>query len=163
MRAPFMGGAFPFPVKYGYAAVGRVERGPADLTGRTVFALHPHQTLFDVPADAVMPLPNGVPAERAVLAANMETALNAVWDAAPGPSDRIAVVGGGVVGALVAWLCGQLPGVDVKLVDINPRRAELARTLGVGFAEPADAEGDCDLVVHASGSPDGLHTAIELA
>ena len=76
---------------------------------------------------------------------------------------RIAIVGAGVVGALVAFLCGQLPGADVKLVDINPRRAELAKALGVRFAEPAEAAGDCDLVVHASGSPDGLRTAIELA
>jgi threonine dehydrogenase-like Zn-dependent dehydrogenase len=93
----------------------------------------------------------------------METALNALWDATPGPSDRIAVVGAGVVGALVAYLCGHLPGADVTLVDINPRRAELAKALGVGFAGPVEARDDCDLVVHASGSPDGLRTAIELA
>jgi threonine dehydrogenase-like Zn-dependent dehydrogenase len=93
----------------------------------------------------------------------METALNAVWDAAPGPSDRITVVGAGVVGALVAFLCGRFPGAEVNLVDINPHRAELAKALGVGFAGPAEAQGDCDLVVHASGSPDGLRTAIELA
>ena len=104
MRAPFMGGMFPFPVKYGYATVGRVEAGPADLIGRAVFTLHPHQGLFDVPAAAAMPLPDAVPPARAVLAANMETALNAIWDAAPGPAGRIAVVGAGVVGALVGFL-----------------------------------------------------------
>ena len=111
MRGPFMAGAFPFPVKYGYAVAGRVERGPAELDGRIVFALHPHQDVFIVPAEALVPVPDGVPAARAVLAANMETALNAVWDAAPGPSDRIVVVGAGVVGALVAWLCGRLPDI----------------------------------------------------
>lgn len=163
MRAPFMTGDFPFPVKYGYATVGRVEGGAEGLQGKIVFALHPHQSVFNIPVNAIVELPETVPPQRAVLAANMETALNAVWDAAPGPSDRIAVVGAGVVGALVAFLCGQLPGADVKLVDVNPRRAELAKALGVGFAEPAEAKGDCDLVVHASGSPDGLHTAIELA
>jgi len=162
MRAPFMAGDFPFPVKYGYATVGRIESGKG-LRGKTVFTLHPHQSVFNIPVSAVVELPEGLPPQRAVLAANMETALNAVWDAAPGPSDRIAVVGAGVVGALVAFLCGHLPGADVKLVDINPRRAELAKAFGVGFAGPADAEGDCDLVVHASGSPDGLRTAIELA
>jgi threonine dehydrogenase-like Zn-dependent dehydrogenase len=157
MRAPFMAGAFPFPVKYGYATVGRTEQG------QTVFALHPHQTVFDVPADAVAAVPDGVPPRRAVLAANMETALNAVWDAAPGPADRIAIVGAGVVGALVAYLCGRLPGAQVTLIDIDTSRAECARALGVSFAVPVTAQGDCDLVVHASGSAAGLKTALGLA
>jgi threonine dehydrogenase-like Zn-dependent dehydrogenase len=157
MRAPFMAGAFPFPVKYGYAMVGRTEQG------QTVFALHPHQTVFDVPADVVTVVPDGVPPRRAVLAANMETALNAVWDAAPGPADRIAVVGAGVVGALVAYLCGRLPGAQVTLVDVDVSRAELARAIGVSFAAPETAQGDCDLVVHASGSAAGLKTALSLA
>ncbi len=163
MRAPFMAGAFPFPVKYGYAVVGRVEQGPAELQGRTVFALHPHQSVFNVPAVAVAPVPDGVPPARAVLAANTETALNAVWDAAPGPADRIAVVGAGVVGALVAYLCGRIPGTQVTLVDVEPSRAELARALGVSFAAPDAAARDCDLVVHASGAAAGLATALGLA
>ena len=163
MRAPFMAGEFPFPVKYGYATVGRIEDGPEALLGRPVFTLHPHQDLFNVPASAAIPLPEDLPPQRAVLAANMETALNAVWDAAPGPADRIAVVGAGVVGSLVAYLCGRLPGAEVTLIDINPARAELARALGVGFARPEAANGDCDLVVHASGHPDGLDTALALA
>ena len=163
MRAPLMGGAFPFPVKYGYATVGRVERGPADWPGRLVFALHPHQTLFNLPVEAVSPAPDGVPPARAALAANMETALNAVWDAAPSPADRIAIVGAGVVGALVAWLCAGLAGADVTLVDIEPSRAALARALGVGFATPDAAPVECDLVVHASGAAGGLATALGLA
>jgi hypothetical protein len=163
MRAPHMAGAFPFPVKYGYATVARVEHGPAELMGRTVFTLYPHQTVFNLPADAVIPVPPGVPPARAVLAANMETALNAVWDAAPGPVDRIAVVGAGVVGALVAWLCGEFPGAQVTLVDIDPAREKLAAALGVGFASTDAAPRDCDLVVHASGSPFGLATALGLA
>jgi NADPH:quinone reductase-like Zn-dependent oxidoreductase len=163
MRAPHMGGSFPFPVKYGYATVGRVEHGPPELKDRLVFALHPHQTVFTVPASAVVPVPEHLPPSRAVLAANMETALNAMWDAAPGPADRIAVVGAGVVGALVAWLCGQLPGTQVTLIDIAPERARLAAALGVGLAAPEAAPRDCDLVVHASGSAAGLTTALALA
>jgi hypothetical protein len=163
MRAPFMGGKFPFPVKYGYATVGRVERGPEDQQGRLVFTLHPHQSVFTVPAEAVCAVPQRVPPARAALAANMETALNAVWDAAPGPADRIAVVGAGVVGALVAWLCGHLPRAEVTLVDIDTSRSALARALGAGFAAPDAAPRDCDLVVHASGNPAGLATALELA
>ena len=164
MRAPFMDGAFPFPVKYGYAAVGRVERGgPADLAGRLVFGLYPHQDMANLPLDAIAPLPEGLPPSRAVLAANMETALNAVWDGEPGPADRIAVVGAGVIGALVAWLCGRIPGVQVCLIDVDPSRAALARSLGVDFLAPEAAPADCDLVVHASGSGEGLSTALRLA
>ena len=163
MRAPFMAGNFPFPVKYGYATVGRIEGGPEALRGRTVFTLYPHQNFFNIPASAAVVLPENLPPQRAVLAANMETALNAVWDAAPGPADRIAIVGAGVVGSLVAYLCGRLPGADVTLVDINPARAELAQALGVSFARPKTAKGDCDLVVHASGNAAGLDTALALA
>jgi hypothetical protein len=163
MRAPFMGGNFPFPVKYGYAAVGRVEQGPPLMNGRTVFALHPHQTLFDLPGTAVVPLPEGVPPARGVLAANMETALNATWDMDGGPSGRIAVVGAGVVGALTGFLCARTSGADVTLVDVNPARAEVARALGVKFAAPEAAPRDCQWVVHASASAAGLKTALDLA
>jgi NADPH:quinone reductase-like Zn-dependent oxidoreductase len=163
MRAPFMGGTFPFPVKYGYATVGRVEAGPAQLQGQVVFSLHPHQSLFTVPVEAVFVLPVAVPPRRAVLAPNMETALNAVWDGAPGPADRIAIVGGGLVGLLVAYLCARLPGADVTVVDIAAGRAEPAQAVGAGFASPGSAPEDCDLVFHASGTATGLATALRLA
>jgi len=163
MRAPFMAGDFPFPVKYGYATVGRIVAGPEAVIGRTAFALHPHQTAFALPADRIALLPADVPASRGVLAANMETALNALWDAAPGPADRIAVVGAGVVGCLCAWLTSKLPGAAVTLVDIDKSRAAAAAALGVGFALPDAAPGDCDLVIHASASEAGLATALRLA
>ena len=163
MRGPFMGGNFPFPVKYGYATVGEVEDGPAEMIGRAVFALHPHQTHFNIPLDAAVPIPQTVSLQRAVLAANMETALNAVWDAVPTAADRIAIVGAGAVGAMVAFLCGRLPGAEVTLIDVNPARAELARRLDVRFTGPDLAKGDCDVVFHASGNAAGLETAISLA
>jgi NADPH:quinone reductase-like Zn-dependent oxidoreductase len=163
MRAPFMAGDFPFPVKYGYATVGRVVAGPDALVGCTVFALHPHQTAFTLPADRVALLPAELPAYRGVLAANMETALNALWDAAPSPADRIAVVGAGVVGCLCAWLAARLPGAAVTLVDIDKTRATVAAALGASFAMPEGAPEDCDLVIHASASPAGLATALRLA
>ena len=163
MRAPFQEGEFPFPVKYGYCSVGRVEAGEAGLLGCQVFCLHPHQTAYVVPAAAVTPLPEGVPAARAVLAANMETALNAVWDAAPLPGERVHVVGGGVVGCLVAYLCAKLPGAEVTLADTAPARAATAAALGVRFAAPGALAADADLVVHASGHPDGLRTALTVA
>src|SRR5690606_37137061 len=146
MRAPFQAGEFPFPVKYGYASVGVVEAGPAHLVGRAVFCLHPHQGRFVVPQDAVHALPDGVPPPRAVLAANLETAVNVLWDAAPRIGDRIAVVGGGVVGLLVAWLAARMPGTAVEVVDIEPARRPVAESLGARFAAPDDATPEADLV-----------------
>jgi hypothetical protein len=163
MRSPNMGGNFPYPVKYGYSIVGRAETGPPDLLGRIVFVLHPHQTLFNVPCASVAVLPDEVPPRRAVLGANMETALNAVWDGAPGPADRIAVIGAGVIGSLIAFLCRQIPGVEITLVDVNAARANIARTFGVTFAAPDQAPIDCDLVFHASATAAGLATAIACA
>jgi threonine dehydrogenase-like Zn-dependent dehydrogenase len=161
MRAPAMGGAFPFPVKYGYATVGALTDGPN--RGRTVFALHPHQSEFVLPETVVVPVPDRIPPARAVLAANMETALNGIWDGLPGPADRIAVVGGGVVGLLVARLCAKLPGTEVTVVDVTQARAAPAKALGADFASPDDAPADCDLVFHASASEAGLATALRLA
>jgi threonine dehydrogenase-like Zn-dependent dehydrogenase len=163
MRAPFQAGEFPGPVKYGYASVGVVEHGPPELLQRHVFCLHPHQTRYVVPRADAHPLPAGVPPGRAVLAANMETALNGLWDAAPRLGDTITVVGGGALGCLVARLAVCIPGTRVQLVDTDPDRAEVAAVLGVAFATPAEARGDADLVVHASASAAGLGTALELA
>ena len=163
MRAPFQEGDFPGPVKYGYLNVGVVEAGPGELVGRTVFCLFPHQTRYVVPAAAVVVVPDDVPASRAVLAGTMETAVNALWDAAPLVGDRIAVVGAGMVGCCCAALAARLPGVDVQLVDTDPDRAAVAGRLGTRFALPADAEGDLDLVVHTSATADGLARCLELA
>ena len=163
MRAPFQAGDFPAPVKYGYSSVGRVVRGPRELTDRTVFVLHPHQTRYIVPSDAVHVLPDGIPPARAVLAANLETALNGIWDARPHVGDRIAVIGAGTVGYLTAWLASRIAGCDVELVDINPRRLAVADALGVRFAEPAAATPDADVVIHASGAPAGLELALRVA
>ncbi|MFJ8151425.1 dehydrogenase [Streptomyces sp. NPDC094468] len=162
MRAPFQEGDFPGPVKYGYLSVGVVEAGPAELTGRTVFCLYPHQTRYVVPASAVTVVPERVPPARAVLAGTVETAVNALWDATPLIGDRIAVIGGGMVGCSVAALLARFPGVRLQLVDADPARARTAEALGVDFATPEDALGGCDLVVHASATEQGLTRALEL-
>ena len=163
MRAPFQAGDFPAPVKYGYNSVGIVESGPVELVGRHVFCLYPHQTRYVVPAAALHVLPAGVPPARAVLAANLETAVNGLWDLAPRVGDRIAVVGAGTVGCLVAWLAARTAGAEVELVDVDPRKRGIAAELGVAFALAGDAAGDVDLVVHASGTEAGLGLALELA
>src|SRR3954453_16849778 len=162
MRAPYQEGELPGPVKYGYLNVGVVEHGPAELRGRTVFCLYPHQSAYVVPADAVTVVPDDVPAARAVLAGTVETAVNALWDAAPLVGDRVAVVGAGMVGCCVARLLARFPALDVTLVDVDPSRADIADALGVGFAAPADAAGDRDLVVHTSATSAGLQTSLDL-
>jgi threonine dehydrogenase-like Zn-dependent dehydrogenase len=163
MRAPFQGGEFPAPVKYGYASVGEIEQGPRDLEGRRAFVLYPHQTRYVVSAEAVHMLPDSLPPRRAVLAANMETALNGVWDAGITPGDRVVVIGAGTVGCLAAWLAGQIPGCRVELVDVNAKRADIARVLGVGFSGPMVAGEEADVVIHSSGSSDGLALALLVA
>lgn len=163
MRAPHQDGAFPFPVKYGYASVGRVVAGEPDLVGKSVFCLYPHQTRYVVAADQVHILPENVPPARAVLAANVETAINGTWDAGISVGDRVAVIGGGVVGCLVAYLAAHIPGCDVTLVDIDPARADIATALGARFALPEQTEPGADAVIHTSGNPAGLRTALSLA
>ncbi|ROT99602.1 dehydrogenase [Marinobacter sp. R17] len=163
MRCPFQEGDFPFPVKYGYANVGRVLEGPSSLKNRVVFSLFPHQTCFRVPESAVVPLPEGLPPERAVLAANMETAVNALWDATPRVGDRVAVIGCGVVGCLVAWMARRIPGTRVLAIDPDPDKAAILEQLGVHWRAESDGRDDYDLVIHASGHPDGLETALGLA
>jgi 2-desacetyl-2-hydroxyethyl bacteriochlorophyllide A dehydrogenase len=163
MRGPNMDGDFPHPVKYGYCAVGIVEEGPAAVIGKRVFALHPHQEAFVVPASSLTILPENLPSPRATLAANMETALNALWDSGAGPGDRIAVIGGGVVGCLIASLASGLPGADVTLVDPDASRKTVADSFGCAFAAPDAAPEDCDVVFHASASPAGLGTALDSA
>ena len=163
MRAPFQDGAFPGPVKYGYCNVGEVVEGPDALVGRAVFCLYPHQDIYVVPVAAVMPLPDQLPAGRAVLAANMETAIGAVWDARPLVGDRVVVIGAGVVGLLIGWLCRQTAGADVAVVDINPLRASVAGALDLPFLSAPPGAADADLVIHASGQPEGLRSALAVA
>ena len=167
MRAPFQEGDFPGPVKYGYSSVGEVLEAPTGpgngLVGRTVFCLYPHQDFYAVPAEAVTPLPPDLPPGRAVLAANMETAVTAVWDGAPSAGDTIVVIGAGVVGLLVAWLCGRIPGTRVTVVDRDESRAAVAAARGEGETERAPTGAGADLVVHASGQPEGLASALEVA
>jgi NADPH:quinone reductase-like Zn-dependent oxidoreductase len=162
MRAPFQQGDFPAPVKYGYLNVGAVEQGPPELRGRTVFCLYPHQTAYVVPAGAVTVVPEDVPAARAVLAGTVETAVNALWDAAPLLGDRVTVVGAGMVGCCVARLLSRFPALEVTLVDIDPSRADAATAVGVDFVLPDDAAGGRDLVVHASATSAGLQRSLDL-
>jgi 2-desacetyl-2-hydroxyethyl bacteriochlorophyllide A dehydrogenase len=162
MRCPHQAGELPFPVKYGYCSVGRVREGAAPL-GQRVFCLFPHQDRYVVPAADVIEVPDTVPDRRAVLAANMETAINGLWDAAPLVGSRVAVIGAGAVGLLAASLLARMPGIEIEVVDITAEKDALCAQLGLRCVRPAAARGECDLVLHASGSPAGLETALSLA
>lgn len=157
MRGPMQEGEFPFPVKYGYAVVGR------DQHGARVFCLHPHQARFGIPAALCTPVPDAVPDHRAVLGANMETALNILWDAAPLPGERALVIGAGVVGLLSAFLLARIPGMDVTITDTDPSRRAIAEALGARFTAPEDAPGEQELLIHASASESGLRLALDRA
>ncbi len=157
MRAPLMAGAFPFPVKYGYALVGR------DVAGQRVFCLHPHQDRCLVPAAMCVPIPDVVPTRRAVLAANIETAVNVLWDAAPLVGERITIIGAGVVGLLIASLLARIPAARVTVVDVDPSREALARQFGCDFAPPMSAPDEQELIIHASATEAGLRLALALA
>jgi threonine dehydrogenase-like Zn-dependent dehydrogenase len=167
MKAPLQDGKFPFPVKYGYCTVGVVEAGPEGIVGRTMFCLHPHQDWLIAPIPMLVPVPDGVPARRATLAANMETALNALWDSGAGPADRIVVVGAGVVGLLIAYLAGRLPGAEVTVIDVDESRRAVVESFGGRFC-PADQQEEdlptgADVVFHTSVSAAGLNAAIAAA
>lgn len=163
MRCPNQEGDFPFPVKYGYALVGEIVQGPTARIGQICFALHPHQTRTVLPAVAAHQLPEGLPARRAVLAANMETAVNIAWDSGAGPGDRVLVVGAGVVGLLTAHVLSGIPGTEVAVADIAPDRAEVAEALGLAFLHPDQTPPDRDIAINTSASAAGLRCALASA
>ncbi len=163
MRAPFQEGSFPGPVKYGYMNVGRIVSGPAALRQRFVFCLYPHQTAYVVSHTDVIVVPEEIPPRRAVLAANMETALNAVWDGDVGQSHRVAVIGAGVIGCLTAYLAAHMSGAEVELIDIDENKRAVATALDLDFRS-SDATGrDFDRIFHASGTEAGLRLALSVA
>lgn len=163
MRCPFQEGDFPFPVKYGYCFVGEVVDGPPERIGQAGFSLYPHQNTAEIPAEAVTPLPDGLNPRRAVLAANMETALNVTWDSGASAGDKVLVVGAGVLGLLIARLISRIPGTLVCICDLNPARAAAASALGIHFATPAEVMGDWDVTINASASAAGLRLAMAMA
>lgn len=163
MRAPHMAGDFPFPVKYGYSSIGIVEAGGGLEPGTKVFCLYPHQDRYVVKTQDLVEIPENVPVERAVLAANMETALNICWDAGIKLGDRVAVFGCGVVGMAVGYLASRIPGVECTLIDPDPDREVIARHLGPEFRHPEALTGEFDVLINASGAAAALVQCLDHA
>lgn len=161
MRAPAMRGEFPFPVNYGYAWVGQFEDAPHER----VFALAPHREHQCLGPEQYVRVPATLDDHEASLAANMETALNALWDAELDEGDRVTVIGAGVVGSLVALACMLVgpDGVDLELVDLDPEARTRALALGCTFATPDAAASKRTVIFNASGSGLALRRALELA
>ena len=160
MRSPHMAGDFSFPIKYGYSLVGRVVEGPAPLLGKIGHVLHPHQNRCVVPAEDVFIVPEGIPPQRATLASNLETAVNAIWDSGLSLGERVLVVGFGTIGALVARLAGMVPGTEVWVVDRQPEKLELAGKMGFRACPPDGLKGRFDTAFHASASSAGLQLSL---
>jgi threonine dehydrogenase-like Zn-dependent dehydrogenase len=135
MKVPYMEGSFSFPCKYGYSLVGKIIRGPAGLKNRFVHLMHPHQDMAWVHPSSVFPLPDGIPPRRAVLAGNMETAVNALWDSEISVGDSVLIAGFGIVGALIALLASCIPGVAIVVLETNEKRRSLAAKLGFDLFE----------------------------
>ena len=110
-----------------------------------------------------IPVPDAVPTQRAVLAANMETALNLAWDAAPLAGERMLVIGAGVVGLLAASLLARIPRRASPWWTPICSREPLARRFGCDFAFPDAAPDEQELIVHASASEAGLRLALDRA
>ena len=173
---PTLAGSFDFPIKYGYASVGRVEQvgsAVADLhPGDLAFTLHPHQDVYVVPAALARRLPPELPPERGLFVANLETALNALLDEPVRLGERVVVFGQGVVGLLIGQLARRNGAERVIVVDGYEGRRRLARELGADAAwapakdladrlrDATDGRG-ADLVFEASGNPAALQAAIE--
>jgi len=160
MRVPYMDGNFNMPVKYGYSLVGEVVSGGKEFLGKTVHLMHPHQDIAFVSEQDIMIVPDNIPAKRAVLTSNMETALNGLWDSKISPGDNVLICGFGSIGALTAILMKQIPAVNVFIHEISESRKQIAKSFGFHIFDKEAAFNQFDVAINASGSEDALQICI---
>ena len=154
-----------YPRRYGYSWVGNIveSRARGVEVGQCVFALRSHGDVHVLRPEVIRTIPASIPSTRATLAANMETALTVVWDAGIAIGDRVLVLGGGVVGLLTAMLAKVAGAARVSVVEPFPRRRQAALSLGAdeAFSPGQDVpDGECDVVIEATGDPASLDRAI---
>jgi 2-desacetyl-2-hydroxyethyl bacteriochlorophyllide A dehydrogenase len=169
---PSLAGGYGFPVKFGYASVGRVTAVGADIDaiseGDLVFALHPHQTEYVVSASLAHRLPADTRPEAGVFLANVDTAFNVLLDARARPQEVAIVFGQGVVGLLITQLLRRA-GLRVIAIEPAPIRRAMSGRCGAVAITPAQIEviremtagRGADLAIDASGNPNALQQAID--
>jgi 2-desacetyl-2-hydroxyethyl bacteriochlorophyllide A dehydrogenase len=175
-----LAGTFRYPLKYGYAAVGRVveagSRVPGGWTGRLVFAFQPHESHFLATPEELLPVPEGISPEIATMLPNMETATVFMLDGAPLLGEQVVVFGQGIVGLLLTALLGKMPLSNLVTLDLFPRRRLISESLGAHASlDPAAPQtlaslqsslasgqwyAGADLVYEVSGHPAALDQAI---
>ena len=168
MKCPHQRGEFTFPIVYGYACVGEIIEIGNDVTkcktGDRVFVLHPHQDISSVHENWVSPLPDNLPLDRATLSANAETALNAVWDAELKKTEKVAIIGAGVVGLLTGFIASKFTSEPIEIIDSDPRKKPIAQALGLQFSLAKELkQHKFDVIFHTSASGTGLQAAINCA
>ncbi len=161
MKVPHMQGDFSFPLTYGYSVVGKVIDGPATMLNKNVHLLHPHQSMIKTTPDVCSIIPSGIPPKRAVLASNLETAINAVWDSGVSIGDKILVVGYGLIGALICEILSNIMGVDVVSLESDPNRQTLAKNNGLDAISTDQATArKFDIAINTSANQNGLQSCI---
>lgn len=159
MKVPYMQGGFGFPVKYGYSLVGEVISA-GSYSGKMVHLLHPHQESITVDQNAVFEIPSNVPAKRATLASNLETAVNAVWDAGITVGDKVLVAGFGMIGSLVARLVSMIPAVELQVLEKDEEKRLLGESLGFKMVDKTGS-GYFDVAINTTANGEALQNCIE--
>jgi len=161
MKVPYMEGAFPFPIKYGYSLVGKVITEGHSMTGKLVHAMHPHQDFCLINESDLFEIHSNIPAQRATLASNLETALTAVWDAQVNIGDRVLIVGFGLIGSLIARLLSFIPAIYFQIIEIDKERIQHAEKLGFPVSAILRKHSKFDIAFHTSATAEGLQTCID--
>tara|TARA_B100001113_G_scaffold7774_1_gene6337 strand:- start:2368 stop:3336 length:969 start_codon:yes stop_codon:yes gene_type:complete len=152
MRAPHQVGEFNKEVKYGYLSVGKVIDGPNDMLNKMVYTMFPHQSIYVIKSTLVTLIPKHIPIRRALLTANMETAINAMWDSKPSIGDKVYVVGAGIVGILMAYVLSSTFGINVTVIDSDKNKKKLCEFFNIDFENSMDCIENPDIIYECSGN-----------
>lgn len=153
MRCPYQEGEFGSNVKYGYMNVGKVMNGPSKLVNRYVYTLYPHQTQYVLPLEELTFIPKLIPIKRCLLTANMETAINAMWDTLPTCGDKILIIGAGIVGFLMAYILMTIIGIEILLIDTDKEKSKIAKIFGIKFSCSIPKSYNANIIYECSGNP----------
>ncbi|MEM1137565.1 MAG: zinc-binding alcohol dehydrogenase [Bacteroidota bacterium] len=161
MVVPYMRGTFQNEFTYGYSLVGRIIDGEKDLIGKVIHVMHPHQNYAVVKTQDIFFIPEQMNPKLATLVSNMETAVNAIWDANVEIGDKVLVIGYGTVGALTALIASKIPGIDISILEINQNRFNAAVEQGFKVSSILENK-DFDIVFNTSGNAEMLQKAISV-